>query len=340
MLQALGLTDLEESAYRALVGVPSATPHELAEFPDDSMKLGPESSRPPLSEVLAGDASRAGHVLARLEALGLASRSASESDRYVAVPPQLGLNSLLVSRQADLQRAEAELGRLTVAYRGATVGRTAPDVVDVVHGPSAVGRRLTQMQGGAVDEVVALVTTPTVAVSPEENLPVEMAAIGRGVSYRIVLASDVLKQPGASAILARSLAAGERVRVTSHVPVKLFISDRRLALVELADRSQADVVGALLVHPSGLLDALIAVFEMTWDQARPLEPSDTARADLSPIERQIVSLLAAGLTDRSVAAQLGVSERSVQRHVRAVMDRVEAQSRLELGWHAARAGWF
>lgn len=321
MLHALGLAVDQESAYRRLVELPSATASEL-------------------EPVLDGLGADAAGLLAELEALGLASRSASDRDRYVAVPPQLALTSLLVARQAELRRAEAEFTRLTAAYRGAAVTRAATDVVDVVTGAEAVAQRLAQLQSAATSEALSLVTAPSVAVSRADNEPVEEAAVARGVQYRVVLSSVMLREPGMAEALAGSLAAGEQVRVSSHVPIKLFVSDRRLALVSLADSSNDEVVGALLVHPSGLLEALVALFELVWQTAHPVDHTDLAQRDLSDPERRVMSLLVAGLTDRSVAAQLGMSERSVQRHVRTVMDRVGAESRLQLGCHAAREGWF
>jgi DNA-binding NarL/FixJ family response regulator len=49
--------------------------------------------------------------------------------------------------------------------------------------------------------------------------------------------------------------------------------------------------------------------------------------------------LLAALTDQAVANQLGLSMRTVQRWVRALMDLVAAESRLQLGFQAARRGW-
>jgi DNA-binding NarL/FixJ family response regulator len=49
--------------------------------------------------------------------------------------------------------------------------------------------------------------------------------------------------------------------------------------------------------------------------------------------------LLAGLTDHAVANQLGLSMRSVQRRIRVLMDLVTAETRLQLGFHAARRGW-
>ncbi|MEU4607269.1 LuxR C-terminal-related transcriptional regulator [Kribbella sp. NPDC023972] len=54
---------------------------------------------------------------------------------------------------------------------------------------------------------------------------------------------------------------------------------------------------------------------------------------------RLLGLLLAGLTDQAVANQLNLSTRTVQRRVRALMDMVAADTRLQLGFHAARRGW-
>jgi DNA-binding NarL/FixJ family response regulator len=60
---------------------------------------------------------------------------------------------------------------------------------------------------------------------------------------------------------------------------------------------------------------------------------------LPELDARIVGLLLAGLTDKAVAHQLNLSIRAVQRRVRALMDLVSADTRLQLGFHAARKGW-
>ena len=51
-----------------------------------------------------------------------------------------------------------------------------------------------------------------------------------------------------------------------------------------------------------------------------------------------LALLIDGLTDRAVARRLGVSERTVQRHVRALMEAAGCRNRMQLGRHAALSG--
>ncbi|MGK5552853.1 helix-turn-helix domain-containing protein [Actinomadura kijaniata] len=55
------------------------------------------------------------------------------------------------------------------------------------------------------------------------------------------------------------------------------------------------------------------------------------REPFSGLQREIMVLLAAGLTDAAVAARLRVSQRTVQRHVRRTMAQLDARTRFELG---------
>src|SRR5262249_31355439 len=56
------------------------------------------------------------------------------------------------------------------------------------------------------------------------------------------------------------------------------------------------------------------------------------------LHRVILKLLAVGLTDREVARQLNLSQRTVQRHVATLMTRLGARTRLQAGVHGIRQG--
>ena len=60
---------------------------------------------------------------------------------------------------------------------------------------------------------------------------------------------------------------------------------------------------------------------------------------LSDQERLILTLLAAGVPDATVARRVGVSQRTFDRRVRSVMDRLNARTRFQAGVLAARRGW-
>lgn len=56
------------------------------------------------------------------------------------------------------------------------------------------------------------------------------------------------------------------------------------------------------------------------------------------LEATTLRLVVSGVPDKAVANRLGVSHRTVQRHIRDMMDRSESKNRMQLGRRAAQAG--
>jgi DNA-binding CsgD family transcriptional regulator/sugar-specific transcriptional regulator TrmB len=113
------------------------------------------------------------------------------------------------------------------------------------------------------------------------------------------------------------------------LPTKMIIFDRRVAIVPLDPRDTSK--GALeLFSPSAVRD-LAAWFLRRWAQARPPDASSEATVRLSPREQRIITLLAAGHTDATAAAELGLSQRTVAYAIHDLMDRHGVQNRFQLG---------
>jgi DNA-binding CsgD family transcriptional regulator len=211
----------------------------------------------------------------------------------------------------------------------------------VVTGVDTLVRRFAQLQQGAIEELLTMVTARTVAVTRQDNSPAEEEGVRRGVRYRVILERAILEQPGASADATSAIQSGEEVRVVEQVPTKLAIADRTLAMLPLTSDPAAPPA-AIVIHRSGLLHALVSLCEAIWTHALPLR-ADLSTADpdhtLADLDQKIVTLLLAGLTDRSIATQLQLSMRTVQRRVRTLMDTANVRTRLQLGWQLARSGW-
>ncbi len=283
-------------------------------------------------------------LLALLTSQGLVARTGNQGEsRFVATSPAIALGPLVRQRREDLRRAELELAALTERFWVTASDRTAGDLVEVITGIELIGKRFAHIHAHAEKEVRALVTAQTVAVG-RRDYPDEDESVKRGVHYRVVVERAIFEQDGANEDLGGAIGSGEEVRIIERVPIKLLIADRNLAMVPMDADGRAPA--ALLVHRSGLLDALLALFDNIWERARPLriEPQGIVEAagpgtPLADLDRHILSLLLAGLTDASIASQLGLSMRTVQRRVRDLMDLAGVHTRLQLGWHAARAHW-
>jgi hypothetical protein len=276
----------------------------------------------------------------------------------------VALAPALSQRRHELNEAERVVEMLADEYRrtgAATSG--AADLVEVVSGVSALRHRFEQIQLGTENELLALVTDAPVAVGPEEN-GAEDVVVARGVTHRTVLSRDRLADGPVMEALALALERGQQVRVAEHVPTKLVVSDRRLAMVPLLALGTSGEPAALLVRAPGLLEALIGLFEQCWQLAYPVRfaadgllgldgptgpagPTgllgavtlEVAEDQPDPVDLQILSLLLTGLTDASVAKQLDLGLRTVQRRVQRLMTLTGVSTRLQLGWHAYERGW-
>ncbi len=322
MLGVLGLEEAHESAYRALVSVGAADVADLAR----RLALGERDTE---------------RALRRLEQNGLAAQSSARPGRWVAAPPSVALGALLTQQRHELEKAELAAALLAEEYRAATTEPAVHDLVEVVTGAAAVARRFLQLQLGATEEVCALVTGKPVAVTGVENDAEEQAA-GRGVRYRVVVERAVLDQPTGITELTAALDRDEQVRVVDRVPTKLVVADRSLALVPLTAHTAEPA--ALVVHASGLLELLSGLFESVWREALPLRLGASGVTGHGPdapdgTDLEILSLLLAGLTDASVAKQLDLGLRTVQRRVKRLMELTGVTTRLQLGWHAYEREW-
>jgi LuxR family transcriptional regulator, maltose regulon positive regulatory protein len=74
------------------------------------------------------------------------------------------------------------------------------------------------------------------------------------------------------------------------------------------------------------------------DAIRELRAADAEGMPVTPREREVLALLAEGLTNRQIAERLVVSEHTVHRHVTNILRKLDLPSRAAAAAHAVRAG--
>ncbi len=322
MLEGVGLGEAEERAYRVLLQHASLSVRELA----DALET---------SAVVARRAAD------RLVADGLATVQDGSPARFSPVDPSLGLTALIRVRQAELERATSAVHTYAADYHERTLRSEPHRLVEVLEGPTAITERVAEVLLGAQHEVLAFDTPPYVTPEPDAHPPAELDVLARGVRVRAVYASEVLSEPGHAEHVREIVGLGEQARVVPHVPLKMVLVDRSIAVIPLTDREESTRTAAVVVRRSRLCDALVELFEATWSQGAPLFTSPAAETDgeLSAVDRELVALLAAGLKDEAVGRQLGLSERTVRRHIADLVTRLGATSRFQAGAQAVRRGW-
>ncbi|TDD13940.1 transcriptional regulator TrmB [Kribbella turkmenica] len=272
----------------------------------------PESTTTDLTRDTGWPATRVGRHLKSLLSLGLATRTSGRPAVYVPAVPEAAVELLALRKQAAILEARLGASVLSSEFR-------RQDSFTVIRGTEAVAQRFYQAQQSARTEVLVLDRPPYVV------LPVEPRR-AHGVSYRTIYDMASLSEPG-DLVAARSAGC----RILRDVPLKLVLMDRRTGLLP----TTPDVIVEL--GPSSLLDALLRLFELLWQQASPLSPS-APEGPLSGEDQQLLALAAAGLTDQAIARRLGVAQRTVERRMQRILRALDATTRFQAGLRAGQRG--
>ena len=255
---------------------------------------------------------------------------------FDALPPDVALGEVLLREQQNLEASRRMVASLSEEYRTTARRRSADHLVEIVVGAAALRERLREMQDSARDEILWFCRANPIAMQGPDNTE-ETPALTRGVRYRAIYERELLEKPGELDSIVEAIKLGEQSRTLPTLPVRLAIADRAMALCPLVPDAVRGVgePTAAVIRSSELLDALIALFESYWERATPLLPDG---ADGEP-DRLLLSLVVAGMPDKSIATHLGVSKRTVQRRLDRLMDVAGVDSRAGLAFQAARRGW-
>ena len=173
---------------------------------------------------------------------------------------------------------------------------------------------------------------------------------GNGIeALRLVeeLAPDVLlldmEMPGLKGIdVARQLqAAGSTVRILAlsayddkQYILELLASGAAGYLVkEEAPEAIIEAVRGVAQGQQGWVSRRIAAQLMAWTREEP------PKTNLTDREMGVVRLVAAGKTNQEIGLALGISDKTVEKHLEAVFAKLGVASRVEAAVWAVRAGW-
>jgi DNA-binding CsgD family transcriptional regulator len=327
MLHALGLSRDAEGVYQVLLnGSVSGIAELCAELALDELRV-----RDALDELVRFDLARA---------------SRDNAGQLRAVEPEVGLQALIRRQEHDLARRQFELAaskdrvaQAVAAYADLRRGGTSGESEHLI-GMDAILARLELLAAQVRTECLAVM--PGGAQSPaslDASRPLDEDAMSRGVEL-LTLYQDSVRNDSATYAYARWMTEhGGQVRTAPVLPPRMLIFDRATAVVPLDPANTR--AGALCTTEPAIIASLTAIFEQAWNIAVPLGTRARAEpeAALTRLDRNILSLLAAGLTDEAVGTRLGVSGRTVRRQMAALMERLGAASRFEAGLKAAQRGW-
>ena len=221
-------------------------------------------------------------------------------------------------------------GAMTFAERAAAVARLAPRIVFDGEGAPAESLLKALADEESARRALAADVLGQRGRQPRDALLKLLADPKGSVRLRAALALAPHKEARAVDTL---------IDLLPTLPTRLFISDDSLALLPMRSRGQARSAGALLVNPGGLLDLVMAIFEVYWSNATDFLSNDAASEIIDELDGDLIKLLLLGLTDATVATQLRISVRTVQRRIAEMMEKAGVTTRIQLGAEAVRRAW-
>lgn len=118
------------------------------------------------------------------------------------------------------------------------------------------------------------------------------------------------------------------------------LSSRYAGGVISPDAEAGAVVAAIHAVHEGLyvLDPNVSQIDVSAQDPADMDEIETAATMLSPREREVLELVAAGLPNKAIARSLGISDHTVKFHVSSVLTKLDAGSRTEAVTLATRQG--
>ena len=320
-LSTVGLSDAEAAVYEALLAAPPSTAEELA-------------------RELSLDVAAVRRAAGRLVQLGLASGSEQRPRRFRAVDPDVALSGLISQKEAELREVRTHEARLSQLFERSVAQRDPDSLIELLHGRDVILEREKQFERAAKREIKALDMPPYHDAGIEPNQG-ELDFLARGGRVRAIYATEGLTEARLP-LFESWVQAGEEARTMSTLPMKIVIFDDERAFMPLRPRGQETPSPTfVIVRPSAILSGLVAMFEMLWDRAVPVglqRPVADAKNGLDETDSQLIGYLTAGVSDEVAARRLGISPRTVQRRLTALMDRYHCSSRFQLALAMARDG--
>ncbi|MGW1196714.1 LuxR C-terminal-related transcriptional regulator [Streptomyces sp. NPDC002536] len=183
---------------------------------------------------------------------------------------------------------------------------------------------------------------------PEESLVAGLArdtqVLARDVEVRTMHLASTTVVPHMSVYLNRLAYAGAQVRTLQTLPLRMILIDHQQAFLPAPATGNADAPSVLLVRSPEIVHVMELLYEHIWGLSVQLrdgitEDEATAAWRPTPRHKELLRMLAAGLTDDTISRKLGVSQRTIRRLVAELLEQLGAESRFQAGVNAIRRGW-
>ncbi|MGW7197579.1 LuxR C-terminal-related transcriptional regulator [Streptomyces chryseus] len=299
----------------------------------------------------------------RLVELNLLVESGTAPSGWTVLTPDSAVHRLLgramrnsVSVLNEVADARRAVESLVDAFRPIHCRTVSEAQIEVLSGEAEVSAALEDAAHHARYRVLSMHPgKPLPAEMLQEGLDRDAAVLERGIDIRTIHLASTAAVPHVAAYLNKLAGLGAQVRIAQLLPLRLIVIDHTLAFLAHPQSltPPGEPVSAVRVRGELLVGIFEDIFEHCWGSGTLLVPRSAgagrggepcgAAAEAAPAptarQREVLQMLAAGMTDEAISRKLGVSERTVGRQVAELITKLGSESRFQAGFNAARMGW-
>ncbi len=282
-------------------------------------------------------------LVKRLIDLRLLRPDPADRHGFTPVDPDVAAASLISPLEGEIHHRRdliasirAQLSSLLPMYAEARPQRETNVDIRALRDRTEVRGALGLAASACRDELVSIRPRGAAwedTTGDDEALARDLAVLSQGVRVRMIYQHSARANLTSRAYVKRIVAAGAQVRTANELPSAFLVFDRNVAFVP-------EPGGGALELPNPALSSLLhEVFEYIWDTGTPYGATEAGYAGIADdILRDVARLLAEGLTDEAISRRLGMSLRSVRRHVARLMKALNSVSRFQAGTRAVDVG--
>jgi sugar-specific transcriptional regulator TrmB len=205
--------------------------------------------------------------------------------------------------------------------------------IEHIHGLVEINQRVGALAEGAQFEVL---TAQPGGVRREAfvqgAMDAEIALLKRGVARRVVYHPSARYSAPTRHYVERMTEAGAEVRTLEEPFTRLFIIDRRVAVVP----AQGDMMAAALVSDKAIVAYMLESFDRLWERSSPFPGATEVPPEvISRMRTNILRMMIQGIGHRVIARNLGISERTLARHIADFREEYGSETLFQLGWRMA-----
>ncbi|SED07216.1 regulatory protein, luxR family [Streptomyces sp. 2131.1] len=300
-------------------------------------------------ERIAKDLSLTHDEVARVESVLVGVRLLQSvpghSHQLTPVTPDAAAASLVgpAERQIrDLQQAvtdvRAQLMSLTPLYFEGRRLRNHLEAIDIISDPARIQALLDHLGQTCKHE---LITVQPGGARPADMLDDARASalsiLSRGVHIRTIYQHTARNDLPTRSYVRDVTLEGAEIRTADEVIDRMIIYDKEVAFLPARSACEGGFPGAAVVREPTLVAFLCSVFEYLWEGATPyVVESQRPPSSTDELKWSIIRLMTKGYKDEMVARRLGMSVRTCRRHIAEITEQLEATSRFQAGYNAAR----